>query len=312
MLSYLFKRILSAIPTLLIAYTLVFFIAHATPGSPWDTGGNRPMEPSVKAVLDAKYNLDKPLHVQYASYLWNALHGDLGPSYRDRSQSVNDIVARFLPVSLKLGAAAMVLAILLGLPLGALAALTRHPAVDGLIRMVSTIGISMPTYVVTSILIVSLGVGLGLVPTFGWKGLFTTSSIVPVFSLALAPLAAVIRCFRTSMLEVMNLDFVRTARAKGLKPLSIIIHHMGRNALIPAVTVAGSYMTYVLVGSFFVESIAGIPGFGRYFVLAIAARDYPVIIGTTLIYAVFVVVINLVVDLLYFVLDPRTRLERAS
>lgn len=312
MLSYLFKRILSAIPTLLIAYTLVFFIAHATPGSPWDTGGNRPMEPSVKAVLDAKYNLDKPLHVQYATYLWNALHGDLGPSYRDRSQSVNDIVARFLPVSLTLGAAAMVLAILLGLPLGALAALTRHPIVDGVIRMISTLGISMPTYVVTSILIVSLGVGLGLVPTFGWKGLFTTSSIVPVFSLALAPLAAVIRCFRTSMLEVMNLDFVRTARAKGLKPLAIIIHHMGRNALIPAVTVAGSYMTYVLVGSFFVESIAGIPGFGRYFVLAIAARDYPVIIGTTLIYAVFVVVINLVVDLLYFLLDPRTRMERNS
>lgn len=310
MLFFLFKRILSAIPTLLIAYTLVFFIAHATPGSPWDSGGNRPMEPSVKAVLDAKYNLDKPLYVQYTSYLWSALKGDFGPSYRDRTQSVTDIVARFLPVSLKLGAAAMLLAILVGLPLGALAALTRHPIVDGIIRMISTLGISMPTYVVTSILIVSLGVGLGLVPTFGWKGLFTTSSLVPVFSLALAPLAAVIRCFRTSMLEVMNLDFVRTARAKGLKPMAIIIHHMGRNALIPAITVAGSYTAYVLVGSFFVESIAGIPGFGRYFVLAIAARDYPVIIGTTLIYAALVVLINLLVDLSYFLLDPRARLEQ--
>lgn len=312
MLGYLLRRILAAIPTLLLVYTMVFFIAHVTPGSPWDTSSNRPIEPEVQATLDAKYHLNDPLYVQYVDYLWAALHGDLGPSFRDRTQSVDDIVAHFLPVSLKLGGMAMLLAVLLGLPLGALAALTRHPAVDGLIRMLSTLGISMPTYVVTSVLIVTLGVALGWVPTFGWKGVFTASSIVPVFSLALAPLAAVIRAFRTSMLEVMHLDFIRTARAKGLKPLAIIVHHMGRNALIPAVTVAGAYTSYILVGSFFVESIAGIPGFGRYFVMSIAARDYPVIISTTLIYAVFVVVINLLVDLSYFVLDPRVRVERSG
>jgi ABC-type dipeptide/oligopeptide/nickel transport system permease component len=312
MAGFLLRRVLASIPTLLLVYTVVFLIAHVTPGSPWDSGSNRPIEPSVKATLDAKYHLSDPLYRQYVDYLWGALHGDLGPSFRDRTQSVGDIVAQFLPVSLKLGGAAMLLAILLGLPLGALAALTRHPLVDGLIRMLSTLGISMPTYVVTSVLVVGLGVALGWVPTFGWKGLFTTSSIVPVFSLALAPLAAVIRSFRTSMLEVMHLDYVRTARAKGLRPIAVIVHHMARNALIPAVTVAGAYTSYILVGSFFVESIAGVPGFGRYFVISIAARDYPVIIGTTLIYAVFVVAINLLVDISYFLLDPRVRAARGA
>jgi ABC-type dipeptide/oligopeptide/nickel transport system permease component len=312
MLGYVVRRTLSGIPTLLVVFTLVFLIAHVTPGSPWDIGSNRPVEPTVKAMLDAKYHLNDPLTTQYFAYLWGALHGDLGPSYRDRTQTVDDIIAHFLPVSLELGAASMLLAIVLGLPLGALAALTRHPAVDGIIRMVSTLGISMPTYVVTSILIVVLGVELGLVPTFGWKGAFSVSAIVPVFSLALAPLAAVIRYFRSSMLEVMHLDYIRTARAKGLRPLAVVIRHMGRNALIPVMTVTGVYASNVLTGSFFVESIAGVPGFGRYFVLAVAARDYPVIIGTTLVYAVFVVIINLLVDLSYFLLDPRVRMEGSS
>jgi ABC-type dipeptide/oligopeptide/nickel transport system permease component len=201
----------------------------------------------------------------------------------------------------------MLLAVALGLPLGALAALTKRRWVDQLIRVFGTLGISMPTYVVASVLIVVLGVELGLVPTFGWRGIFSTTAIVPVFSLALAPLAAVIRYFRSSMLEVKHLDYVRTAHAKGVKPMGIVIWHMGRNALMPVVTVIGVYTSYVLVGSFFVESIAGVPGFGRYFVLSVAARDYPVIIATALVYAVFVVAINMLVDLSYFILDPRVR-----
>jgi ABC-type dipeptide/oligopeptide/nickel transport system permease component len=312
MLGYVVRRSLAGIPTLLLVYTLVFFIAHVTPGSPWDIGSNRPIEPTVKASLDAKFHLNEPLHTQYIEYLLGALQGDLGPSYRDRTQSVSDIIVRFLPVSLELGAAAMLLAVVLGLPLGALAALTRDSWLDTLIRMLSTLGISMPTYVVTSILVVVLGVGLGWVPTFGWQGAFSASAIVPVFSLALAPLAAIIRYFRSSMLEVMHLDYIRTAHAKGLGPFAVIMRHMGRNALIPVMTVTGVYASYVLTGSFFVESIAGIPGFGRYFVLAVAARDYPVIIGTTLVYAVFVVGINLLVDLSYFALDPRVRMDGAA
>ena len=307
MRAYVLRRTLASIPTLLVVYTMVFLIAHVTPGSPWDIGSNRPIEPTVKASLDERYHLNDPLVTQYVQYLIGALHGDLGPSYRDRTQTVDEIITRFLPVSLELGAAAILLAIVLGLPLGALAALTRHPAIDSAIRVLSTLGISTPTYVVTSILIVALGVGLGWVPTFGWQGIFSASAIVPVFSLALAPLAAVIRYFRSSMLEVMHLDYVRTARAKGLAPAVIVVRHMGRNALIPVLTVVGVYASNVLTGSFFVESIAGIPGFGRYFVLAVAARDYPVIIGTTLVYAVFVIGINLIVDLSYVMLDPRIR-----
>src|SRR5262249_51620652 len=264
------------------------------------------------AALDAKYHLNDPFYEQYVDYLVGALGGDFGPSYRDRSQSVNSIIRHFLPVSIELGSAAMLLAVALGLPLGALAALTKRRWVDQLIRVLGTLGISMPTYVVASVLIVVLGVELGLVPTFGWKGPFSVSAIVPVFSLALAPLAAVIRYFRSSMLEVMHLDYIRTAQAKGLRPLAVIVRHMGRNALIPVMTVTGVYASNVLTGSFFVESIAGIPGFGRYFVLAVAARDYPVIIGTTLVYAVFVVVINLIVDFSYFLLDPRVRTGRAA
>jgi ABC-type dipeptide/oligopeptide/nickel transport system permease component len=307
MLGFVLRRTLASLPTLLLVYTLVFLIAHVTPGSPWDIGSNRPIEPTVKASLDARYHLNEPLATQYVQYLASALKGDLGPSYRDRTQTVDEIIVRFLPVSLELGATAMLVAIILGLPLGALAALTRHPAVDSAIRVLGTLGISMPTYVVTSVLIVTLGVGLGWVPTFGWRGILSSSAIVPVFSLALAPLAAVIRYFRSSMLEVMHLDYVRTARAKGLRPAAVIVRHMGRNALIPVLTVVGVYASNVLTGSFFVESIAGIPGFGRYFVLAVAARDYPVIIGTTLVYAVFVIGINLIVDLGYVVLDPRIR-----
>jgi ABC-type dipeptide/oligopeptide/nickel transport system permease component len=309
MLDYIAKRALASIPTLLLVYSVVFAIAHVTPGSPWDIGSNRPLDPVVKAALDAKYHLDDPVYKQYIDYLVGVLGGDFGPSYRDRSQSVNSIIRHFLPVSIQLGSAAMLVAVVLGLPLGALSALTKQRWVDALIRVLSTLGISMPTYVVASILIVLLGVELGWVPTFGWHGIFSTTAIVPVFSLALAPLAAVIRYFRSSMLEVMHLDYVRTARAKGVKPIGVVVWHMGRNALVPVVTVIGVYTSYILVGSFFVESIAGVPGFGRYFVLSVAARDYPVIIATALVYAVFVVAINLLVDLSYFVLDPRVRVE---
>lgn len=312
MLGYIARRVLAAVPTLLLVYTMVFLIAHVTPGSPWDVGSNRPMEPSVKEALDAKFRLNQPLYVQYVDYLSGALRGDFGPSYRDQSRSVADIITTFLPVSLKLGAAALLLAIIIGLPLGALGALTTHRYIDAAIRMVSTLGTSMPTYVITSVLIVTFSVALGWLPTFGFKGIFTASAIIPVLSLALAPMAAIIRYFRTSMREVMHLDFVQTARAKGIRPIHVIVRHMGRNALIPIVTVVGGYASYVMVGSFFVESIAGIPGFGRYFVLAVAARDYPVIVGTTLVYAVFVIVFNLIVDVSYFLLDPRVRVDQAG
>src|SRR5262245_16075232 len=254
MLSYIVKRVRASISTLLVVYTLIFAIAHLTPGSLWDIGSDRPLYRVDKSGLDGKYHLNDPIYKQFIDYLLGVLSGDFGPSYRDRTQSVNSIIRHFLPVSIQLGSAAMVLAVVLGLPLGALAALSNRRWVDAFIRVLSTLGISMPTYVVVSILIVLLGVELGWVPTFGWRGIFSTTAIVPVFSLALAPLAAVIRYFRSSMLEVMHLDYVRTARAKGVSPVGVVVWHMGRNALVPVVTVIGVYTSYILVGSFFVES----------------------------------------------------------
>jgi len=265
------------------------------------------MEPAAKAALNAKYNLDEPLHVQYLDYLWGAVQGDLGPSFRDPSQSVTDIVRKFLPTSLALGSMAITLAIVFGIFLGVAAAMTRSKTLDAAILFFCTFCVSLPTYIITAVLIVTMGVGLGLVPTFGWTGLFSTSAIVPVVSLALAPMAAIARYCRNCVLEVMHKDFVRSARAKGVKGSRVITVHILRNSIVPVVTVAGSYASSVLVGSFFVESIAGVPGFGRYFVLAVSARDYPVIIGTTLVYAVIVVLCNLLVDVAHFMIDPRTR-----
>jgi ABC-type dipeptide/oligopeptide/nickel transport system permease component len=203
----------------------------------------------------------------------------------------------------------MAVAIVGGLVLGGLAALHRGSWLDSVVTLATTAGISLPTYAFVSILIVVLGVRLRVVPTFGWTGLFSPTVIVPVASLALAPMAAMARYFRSSMLEVAGMEYLRTARAKGLGGFAIVSRHMARNALIPVLTVAAVYAANIMVGSFFVESIAGIPGFGRYFVLAVQARDYPVIIGSTLLYAVFVVVMNLFVDIGYAVLDPRIRSE---
>jgi ABC-type dipeptide/oligopeptide/nickel transport system permease component len=309
---YIGRRLLATLPTLLVVYTVVFFIAHNTPGSPWDIGTNRPLDPQVKANLDAKYHLDDPLVMQYVTYLWNALHGDFGPSYRERSLTVADLVREFLPVSLELGACAMAVAVVFGLVLGGLAALHRGSWLDSAVTLATTVGISLPTYAFVSILIVVLGVRLRLVPTFGWHGLLSLTVVVPVASLALAPTAALARYFRSSMLEVAGMEYLRTARAKGLGAFAIISRHMTRNALIPVLTVAAVYGANILVGSFFVESIAGIPGFGRYFVLAVQARDYPVIIGSTLVYAAFVAVMNLLVDVGYAILDPRIRSEIQS
>jgi len=305
MLRYVARRVLAIVPTLLLVYTVVFFIAHATPGSPWDMLGERPVPPQVQENLNRKYNLDASLPEQYLTYLGNAVQGDLGPSYRSRSQSVAQIIAEFLPVSLQLGLAAMVVALVVALPLGGLAALRRGTWVDWTVVSLTTMGISLPSYVVASVLIVVLGVKLGWVPTIGWDGLFTPSSIVPVIGLALAPLAALTRYFRASMIEELHRDYVRTARAKGLGERRVVNGHMARNALIPVTTVAGVYFSYVLMGSFFVETIAGVPGLGRYFVISVAAVAFKIKIGTTLLYAAVVLLINILVDVSYAALDPR-------
>jgi len=307
--AYLLRRLLALIPTLLLIYTIVFFLMRATPGGPWDETGSRPVFPEVRENLIRKYHLNDPLWKQYVDYLAGALHGDLGPSYRQRGRTVNDIIGDFFPISLRLGLAAMTVAIGVGVPLGFLAALRQDTRVDRGLMFLAVIGISTPSFVVATVLIVVFGVYLRWVPTSGWAGLLSRQALIPVLALALWPLAAVARYARSSMLDVIRADYVRTARAKGLRELAIVIRHAAKNALIPVVTIAGVYLAFVVTGSFYVESVTGVPGLGRYLVLSISARDYPVIMGTTLLLAVIVMVVNLMVDLTYALLDPRIRYE---
>jgi len=307
--AYLLRRLLALIPTLLLIYTIVFFLMRATPGGPWDETGSRPVFPEVRENLIRKYHLNDPLWKQYVDYLAGALHGDLGPSYRQRGRTVNEIIGDFFPISLRLGLAAMTVAVGVGVPLGFLAALRQDTRVDRGLMFLAVIGISTPSFVVATVLIVVFGVYLRWVPTSGWAGLLSRQALIPVLALALWPLAAVARYARSSMLDVIRADYVRTARAKGLRELAIVIRHAAKNALIPVVTIAGVYLAFVVTGSFYVESVTGVPGLGRYLVLSISARDYPVIMGTTLLLAVIVMVVNLMVDLTYALLDPRIRYE---
>ncbi len=297
------------IPVLLGVYTLVFVLMRSTPGGPWDFS-DRPLTEAAIKSLNERFNLDQPLYRQYVDYIWGIVtRFDFGPSYRNTTQSVRQIIAQFFPVSAQLGLAAMILAVLAGTSLGVVSALFPNTWVDYLAVLFSIIGISIPVFVITPILVVVFAIWLGWLPTGGWEGLFSRTAILPVFVLALAPTAALARYTRASMLEITRMDYVRTARAKGLRERIILLRHIIPNAMIPITTVVGVYLAFVVTGSFFVETILRIPGIGRYFVTSIQARDYPVILGTTLLLAFLVTTINLVVDLLYGVLDPRIRYE---
>jgi ABC-type dipeptide/oligopeptide/nickel transport system permease component len=292
------------IPTLLLVYTLTFFLMHATPGGPWDIG-EKPIPAVVQEKLKAAYGLDKPLWQQYVDFLSRALQGDLGPSYIQRSRTVSDIISETLPVSLQLGAAAIIIATLIGIPLGIIGAVRHNHPLAYLSTFVSVVGVSTPPYVVTSLLVLVLASRLHLVPTGGWDGLWSAKAIVPAISLALFPTAVLARYTRASMLEVLRTDFIRTARAKGLREGAVVLRHGVRNALLPVITIAGIVIADVATGSFFVETIYQVPGIGRYFVQSITGRDYPVILGTVLVLGLTVSLMNLLVDLLYPLLDPR-------
>ncbi len=301
---YFIRRILMLIPTLLAIYTLTFLLIHATPGSPWSQG-EKPVPPRVLERLNAAYGLDKPLWRQYIDYLWNVLHGDFGPSFSQRSRTVSDIIGATFPVSLQLGLVAMVFALVVGVLLGTIGALKHNQPLDYVTGFIAIAGISTPSYVIGSLLVLLLASTLHLVPTGGWDGIFSTKIIIPAIALALYPSAVLARYTRSSMLEVLSADYVRTARAKGLNERSVIARHAIRNALLPVLTISGVILADVITGSFFVEVIYSVPGLGSYFVESISKRDYPVILGTVLLFGFVVAVMNLVVDLLYPLLDPR-------
>jgi len=309
MTLYLIRRVLGLIPLFLAIYTAVFFLMRAMPGGPWEEA-ERPLPPAVIENIKEKYRANDPLWKQYADYLVGVVtRFDFGPSYRSASRTVNEIFADFVPVSLQLGAAAMVLALAIGIPLGILAAIHHNTWVDHAAMLVAIAGISIPNYVMASLLVLILASWLGLVPTSGWEGVFSSQASVPALALALGPAARLARYTRASTLEVVRQDYVRTARAKGLVERVITARHVMKNALIPVSTVAGVQLAFVLMGSFFVEVVYGVPGIGRYFVLSVTGRDYPLIMGTVLLMALVISVINLIVDTSYAYLDPRIRLS---
>lgn len=304
--AYIVRRLLALIPTLLLIYSLTFFLMHSTPGGPWDSG-EKPIPADVQERLKAAYGLDKPLWQQYTEFLGNAVRGDLGPSYTQRSRSVTDIIGETFPVSLKLAGVATVIAALIGIPLGILGAIRHNRPLDYLATFVSVFGISTPSYVITSLLVLVLASKLHLVPTSGWDGVWSPKIIIPALSLALYPMAVLARYTRSSMLEVLRTDYMRTARSKGVSERAVLLRHGLRNAMLPVITIAGIVLADIATGSFFVETIYQVPGIGRYFVQSISGRDYPVILGTVLVLGLVVSVMNLIVDLIYPLLDPRIR-----
>ncbi len=301
MSKLIIKRILMMLPLLWLIATLTFFLLRALPGGPFDAEKNLP--PEIIANLKAKYHMDRPLAEQYLLYLQRLIKGDLGISYKYLDRSVNDILSAAFPVSLTLGIAALFLAIIIGVPLGVMAATKKGSAIDAACIISSTLGVSVPSFVTGALLIFVFGIWLKLLPVALWESGWHV--ILPAFTLASGPIAYLARLTRSSVIEALGKDWVRTAQIKGEPYLQTVISHALRNALIPIITVLGPLSAILITGSFVVETIYAIPGMGRFFITAVSNRDYDLVIGTTLIFAVLLIIANTIVDILYHNLDPR-------
>jgi oligopeptide transport system permease protein len=300
---YILGRLLWILPVLLVVSGLTFLLMHAVPGGPW--AREKAVPAATVARLNQKYGLDDPIHVQYITWVSNLVQGNLGPSYKYQDRNVNDIVSDGIWTTMQLGLQAFLLAVIVGIPLGIIAALGHNRWPDYLSTGISVVGIAMPSFVLALILVVVFAVGLRWFPTGGWKGPETW--VLPTIALAGFPIAVIARYTRASMLEVTRKDYIRTAQSKGLGDRAVVTRHMIRNALIPVVTILGPTLAFLVTGSFIIESIFGIPGIGRYYVTAIAQKDYGVLMAMTILYAFAVAFLNLVVDVLYAYIDPRIR-----
>jgi ABC-type dipeptide/oligopeptide/nickel transport system permease component len=301
---YIIRRLLLLIPVLFFISVITFALAHAVPGGPFDR--EKPLPPEVIANLEKYYGLDQPVWKQYVDYVTDiAFRFDFGPSYRSRGRSVNDIFADHLPVSAQLGLAAIVIALVIGLPLGILSALKQNTLWDYLGMGLAIFGVSVPAIVLGPILILIFALALHWFPVAGWGT--PAKMVMPAFALGLRESAIIARLTRASMLQVIREDYIRTARAKGLSERVVMVRHALKNAFIPVATILGPMFAALLTGTFIVEQIFAIPGMGKYFITSITNRDYPVVMGTILLYAVFLVLANLAVDLTYAFLDPRIR-----
>jgi len=303
MTSYLIRRLLWLVPVLLFVAAITFVLMHSVPGGPWDR--DKPLPPAAVEQLNRKYGLDQPLWEQFGRYLLGLLQGDLGVSYRQSDRPVAEVISGGIKVSATLGGLAMLVSAAVGVPLGVVAALRRNRALDYLSVSLATLGASTPNFVLGIVLIVIFASTFHLLPTIGWGS--WKQAIMPVLALSALPTAFLARITRASTLEVLQQDYVRTAWAKGLSVRAVVLRHVARNALIPVLTLAGPLAAALVTGSFIIESQFAIPGVGRAFVTAIFGRDYGVIMGVTLFYALVVATANLAVDLAYAAADPRIR-----
>ena len=304
MILFVARRLLQAIPTLFLVVTIAFFLVRVAPGGPFDL--ERPLEAKVMANLRRIYQLDRPLIVQYGLYLGALARGDLGPSFYYRDFTVADLLARGLPVSAALGGLALVVAVGLGGALGTLAALRRGSPLDAAVTAPGTVGLTVPSFVVAPLLQIAFGLGLAWLPVGGWGGGAPRNLVLPVVTLALPQVAIIARLTRAALIEALRADHVRTLRALGL-PARTVVAHALRAAALPVISYLGPAAAGLLTGSVVIETIFGLPGIGRYFVEGALNRDYTLVMGTVVLLAVFVVLLNLAVDLLYALVDPRVR-----
>ena len=305
MLGYALRRIAGTVPILLILVTLSFFVIRLAPGGPFDE--ERALTPAVRANLDHLYGLDRPLGVQYLNYLDGLAHGDFGLSYKLRDESVASLIAQGLPVSVTVGFAALVLAILTGVPLGIAAALRRGGTVDYAVTALATLAIALPTFVTGPLLALVFGLALRWLPVAGWQPDDPAYLVLPAITLALPVCASIARMTRGSLLETLGASFVRAARARGLGPRRVLLRHALRPALLPVVSYLGPAATYVFTGSLVVETVFALPGTGRYFVQGALDRDYTLVMAMIILYGALTLLLNLAADLVYGWLDPRVR-----
>jgi oligopeptide transport system permease protein len=306
MLRFIGRRLLVAIPTLFLVVTLSFFMMRAAPGGPFDT--DRKLSPAIERNIREQYGMNKPLPQQYLDYVGGVLQGDLGPSLKYRDKTVLQILKENYAVSLELGLSAIVIASLVGVSLGVLAALRQNRGLDYAVMTVAILGVCVPTFVTAPLLVLAFASKLGWLPTAGWNGGALPNLVLPVTVLALPQIAIISRLTRAGMIEVLRSNYVRTARAKGLPEHRIVTRHALRAAILPLVSYLGPACAGLLTGSLVVERIFNLPGLGKFFVISALQRDYTVVMGMVIVYAGLILLLNLLADLLYAALDPRVRL----
>jgi len=305
LLRYTLRRFLGAWPTLLVLLTLAFFLMRAAPGGPFDT--EKTLAPEIQANLDKKYHLDEPLIKQYGRYLFDLAQGDFGPSFQYKDYTVNELIATGFPVSLRLGGTAIILAFFIGGLFGTIAAIRQNTAVDYAVMATAMTGISIPNFVLAPLMILVFAVNLQWLPAGGWNDGAFANMILPIIALTLPYVAYISRLMRSSMIEVLRSNPIRTARAKGLPERTVILRHAMKPALLPVVSFLGPAAAGIITGSVVIEQIFGIPGLGRYFVQGALNRDYTLVMGVVVFYGILIIFFNIIVDVVYALLDPKVR-----